>query len=164
MSHELKPGDPAPDFEAIAVGGPHAEPTKVRLADLRGTPIVLYFYPKDDTPGCTVQACAMRDKWEQVRSSGAHIYGVSIDSPESHRKFIDKYQLPFSLLSDESQAMVKAYGVWIEKSIYGKKTFGTERSTFCIRPDGTIKSIMRKVKADEHVDHLLEDFLTKRRD
>lgn len=157
MSNELVPGSAAPSFSAVAVGGEYSEGKTVTLADFAGKTLVLYFYPKDDTPGCTTQACALRDRYAHFVSEGAVVFGVSIDSPASHKKFIEKYGLPFPLLSDEGKAMVEAYGVWVEKSMYGKKYMGTERSTFVIRPDGTIKAVFRKVKPDEHVDTVLND-------
>lgn len=154
----LGPGDVAPEFEALAVGGAYgSEGERVRLSDFRGRTVVLYFYPKDDTPGCTTQACGLRDRWDVVARPDAVVFGVSVDPAKSHRKFIEKHGLPFPLLSDEDQAIVKAYGVWVEKSMYGKTYFGTERTTFVIRPDGRIKSVFRKVKPAEHVDILLED-------
>ena len=148
MSVELKVGDAAPDFTATAVG------EQVSLQQLRGTPVVLYFYPKDDTPGCTVQACALRDSWSALEARG-EIFGVSVDSEKSHEKFIGKYQLPFPLLSDADKKIVEAYGVWVEKSMYGKKYMGAERSTFVIDGEGRISSIFRKVKPEEHLDLLL---------
>jgi peroxiredoxin Q/BCP len=157
MSAPLVPGDKAPDFTAIAVGGEYGDGATVSLSEFRGRTVVLYFYPKDDTPGCTTQACAVRDKYAALQQTGAVIFGVSVDSPESHAKFIEKYSLPFPLISDESQAIVEAYGVWVEKSMYGKTFFGTERSTFVIAPDGTIKSVFRKVKPDAHTTIVLED-------
>lgn len=141
----------------MAVGGGFGNGAPVNLSDFLGRTVVLYFYPKDDTPGCTVQACALRDRYAHLTEQNAVVFGVSVDSLESHLKFIGKYSLPFPLLSDESHAVVDAYGVWVEKSMYGKKYMGTERSTFVIRPDGTIKSIFRKVKPSEHVDTLLDD-------
>ncbi len=158
MSADLEPGDLAPDFEALAVGGDYGEAgRRVRLEDFAGKTVVLYFYPKDDTPGCTTQACDLRDRWAEVRRPDAVFFGVSVDSPASHRKFIAKHSLPFPLLSDEEQAIVRAYGVWVEKSMYGKTYFGTERSTFVIRPDGRIKSVFRRVKPADHANILLED-------
>jgi peroxiredoxin Q/BCP len=154
MSVELKVGDPAPDFAASAVGGKYGSGQQVSLQQLRGKSVVLYFYPKDDTPGCTVQACALRDSWSDLEARG-EIFGVSIDSEKSHEKFIGKYQLPFPLLSDTDKKIVEAYGVWVEKSMYGKKYMGAERSTFVIDSDGRISSIFRKVKPEEHVDLLL---------
>ena len=156
---ELKVGDAAPAFEAIAVGREHGEGQNVTLRDFRGWPVVLYFYPKDDTPGCTVQACSLRDSWSSVRDK-AKIFGVSIDSAKSHRKFIDKYDLPFPILSDPEKKIVNCYGVWVEKSMYGKKYMGTERSTFVIDTAGRIFSIFRKVKPEEHIG-LVREALSK---
>ncbi len=154
----LSPGDEAPDFEAMALGGKYGDAgATVRLKDLRGSTVVLYFYPKDDTPGCTAQACAMRDKWEHLLRPGAEFFGVSVDSIESHRDFIAKYGLPFPLLSDTDKSLVTAYGVWVEKSMYGKKFMGTERTTFVIRPDGRIKSVFRRVVPADHAEILLQD-------
>ena len=148
-------GDKAPSFRALAVGGKFGDGQEVALQDLRDEPVVLYFYPKDDTPGCTAQACGLRDSWATVRGK-AEIFGVSVDSPESHRKFIDKYKLPFPLLSDPEKKIVNAYGVWVEKSMYGRKYMGAERSTFIIDPDGRIAAIFRKVKPEQHVDLVSE--------
>ncbi len=149
MSKELQPGDAAPNFHAVAVGGKYGEGTPVSLADFAGKTLVLYFYPKDDTPGCTAQACGLRDEWGQFEGR-AEIFGVSIDPPKSHRKFIDKHTLPFPLLADENKELVNAFGVWVEKSMYGKKYMGTERSTFVIGADGRLREIWRKVKPGEH--------------
>ncbi|HEX3816878.1 MAG TPA: peroxiredoxin [Chthoniobacterales bacterium] len=149
----LQPGDVAPDFSATAVGGKYGEGTVVRLKELRGTPVVLYFYPKDDTPGCTTQACGLRDAWSDFEGE-AEIFGVSIDAEKSHQKFIDKYQLPFALLSDPEKKIVSSYGVWVEKSMYGKKYMGTERSTFVIDARGCIAAILPKVKPAEHAAQL----------
>lgn len=155
---ELVPGEMAPDFEAPVIGGRYgAEGGRVRLSDLRGATVVLYFYPKDDTPGCTTQACAMRDRWLHLRRPDTLFFGVSVDSAKAHQKFIEKYDLPFPLVSDETKAIAMAYGVWVEKSLYGKTFLGTERTTFVIRPDGRIKSVYRRVKPAEHADILLED-------
>lgn len=150
----LQIGDPAPDFTSNAVGGTYGEGTSVSLGDFSGRNVVLYFYPKDDTPGCTTQACGLRDAWDAIKQK-AVVFGVSIDAPKSHRKFIDKFNLPFPLLSDTAQTLVQAYQVWVEKSMYGKTYMGTERSTFVIGGDGKIKAIFRKVKPDQHVDLLL---------
>lgn len=153
MNKELQVGDAAPQFKAMVIGGDFAEPTPVSLSQFKGRQVVLYFYPKDSTPGCTTQACALRDDWAQLRDK-ALILGVSVDSIVSHQKFISKYELPFALLSDEQKDIVSAYGVWVEKSMYGKKYMGAERSTFVIGPDQKIKAIFRKVKPAEHVQWL----------
>jgi len=147
---ELEVGDKAPGFRALAVGGEYGAGQEVSLDNFRGAPVVLYFYPKDDTPGCTVQACSLRDSCGKVREH-AKIFGVSVDSSRSHEKFIEKYKLPFPLLSDPEKEIVNAYGVWIEKSMYGKKYMGTERSTFVINGAGRIAAIFRKVKPEDHV-------------
>jgi len=150
MPLDLKVGDLAPEFRAQAIGGKYDGGQEVSLADFRGSPVVLYFYPKDDTPGCTVQACGLRDAWDKL-SARATIFGVSVDSAASHKKFIEKYQLPFPLLSDTDKKIVDSYGVWVEKSMYGKKYMGAERSTFVIDHSGRISAIFRKVKPEEHV-------------
>ena len=155
MSIQLKIGDPAPDFTATAVGGIYGGGQKVKLADFAGSPLVLYFYPKDDTPGCTAQACEVRDSWRELQSK-AELFGVSVDSTESHHAFIEKHGLPFPLLSDTNKEIVKAYQVWGEKSIYGKKYMGTDRTTYIIGPDQKIKSILKKVKSPGHVARVLE--------
>lgn len=147
---QLAVGDKAPAFRAVAVGGEYGEGREVELVDFRGTPVVLYFYPKDDTPGCTVQACSLRDSWSSFRGL-ARVFGVSVDSSRSHGKFIEKFQLPFPLLSDSGKEVVNAYGVWVEKTMYGKKYMGTERSTFVIDGAGRIAAIFRKVKPEDHV-------------
>ena len=152
-SAALSVGNPAPDFAATAVGGKYGTGKLVRLKDLRGTPVVLYFYPKDDTPGCTAQACGLRDAWSEF-DGRAEIFGVSIDSTDSHEKFITKYHLPFPLLSNPDKKIVNDYGVWVEKSMYGKKYMGAERTTFVIDGKGRIATILRKVKPAEHVDQL----------
>lgn len=156
---QLAVGDKAPAFRTVAVGGEYGEGREVELADFDGTPVVLYFYPKDDTPGCTVQACSLRDSWSTLRRL-AKVFGVSVDSAKSHGKFVEKFKLPFPLLSDSEKEMVNAYGVWVEKSMYGKKYMGTERSTFVIDGAGRIFSIFRRVKPEEHVG-LVRDALEK---
>jgi len=153
-SVSIQIGDPAPQFTAEAVGGHYGLGAPVALGDFKGETVVLYFYPKDDTPGCTRQACGLRDAWNQF-SQRAVVLGVSPDSIERHRKFIGKYELPFPLVSDESKAIAQAYGVWVEKIRDGKKSFGIERSTFVIAPDGTLRAIFHKVKPDEHAEQVL---------
>jgi peroxiredoxin Q/BCP len=157
MPEELKIGDLAPEFRAQAIGGgsKYEGGKAVSLGDFRGSTVVLYFYPKDDTPGCTAQACGLRDVWDDLGAQ-ANIFGVSVDSAASHEKFIKKYQLPFPLLSDVDKKIANAYGVWVEKSMYGKKYMGVERSTFVIDGTGRISAIFRKVKPAEHVEILRE--------
>jgi peroxiredoxin Q/BCP len=150
---QLAVDDPAPDFTATAVGGKYGAGQIVTLKDFRGSPLVLYFYPKDDTPGCTAQACGLRDAWPDFQDR-AEVFGVSIDSASSHEKFIAKYSLPFPLLSDPEKKIVTDYGVWVEKSMIGKKYMGTERTTFVIDGAGRIAAILRKVKPAEHVAEL----------
>ncbi len=153
MAMKLKIGDQAPEFRATAVGGKYGAGGEVKLSDFRGKRVILYFYPKDNTPGCTMQACGLRDAWEEVKGS-AQIFGVSVDSTVSHQKFIDKFRLPFPLLSDSDKTLVKRYGVWVKKNFLGKKYMGTERTTFVIDAEGHIEKIFRKVKPNEHVDLL----------
>ena len=154
MSKSPQPGTQAPPFTAHAIGGEYTTATQIRLADLIGESIVLYFYPKDDTPGCTKQACAMRDGWSEITSK-AKVFGISIDSIKSHEKFIKKHSLPFPIISDEEHQIAEAYGVWVEKSMYGKTYMGTERTTYIIGKDGKIKAILPKVKPDEHFAQVL---------
>lgn len=150
VSIQLKEGDPAPDFTAPTNGG-----GQVRLRDLRGHNVVLYFYPKDDTPGCTKEACAFRDDFAQFKKQGALVLGVSIDSAKAHDKFAEKYRLPFTLVSDENREIVQAYGVWGEKQFMGRKYQGTHRVTFLIGPDGKIRRIWPDVKPAEHAAEVL---------
>ncbi len=147
---KLKEGDPAPEFTAATSGG-----GKVSLADYKGRNVILYFYPKDDTPGCTKEACGFRDGFADFKKHGAVILGVSTDSGKSHDKFVEKYKLPFVLLADENKKIVEAYGVWGEKTFMGRKYLGTLRVTFLIGPDGHIKRIWRQVKPDEHAAEVL---------
>ena len=150
MKEGVTAGDPAPDFSL-----PDQQGRTIRLKQLRGQPVVLYFYPKDDTPGCTREACGLRDSYAKVTKSGAQVFGVSLDGAESHQKFIDKYALPFSLLSDGEAIVSKAYGVYKPKNMYGKKYWGIERSTFVIDKAGVITASFRKVKVDSHVQDVL---------
>jgi peroxiredoxin Q/BCP len=146
----IEEGKPAPDFELTSDAG-----ESVRLSDLRGKPVVLYFYPKDDTPGCTAQACGIRDAWRDFEERGAVVLGISPDSETSHVKFKQKYGLPFALLADPEHKVAEDYGVWAEKSYAGKTYWGVERSTFVIAADGTVASVMRKVKPDTHAEQVL---------
>jgi thioredoxin-dependent peroxiredoxin len=128
----------------------------VVLSTLVGSRVVLYFYPKDDTPGCTTQACALRDGWAEVEALDVTLFGISPDSPASHAKFRAKYDLPYPLLADEGHAVAEAYGVWVEKSMYGKKYMGVERSTFIIGPDGKLEHVLHKVKPGEHLELIVK--------
>ena len=150
---ETKVGDQAPYFEATAVGGPYGSGQRVKLSDFAGSSLVLYFYPKDDTPGCTKQACDLRDSWGEIKSRAA-LFGVSVDPEQSHREFIDKYGLPFPLLSDPDHRIVEAYGVWVEKERDSEKYLGTERTTFVIGPDQRIAAVLRKVDPKAHFELL----------
>jgi peroxiredoxin Q/BCP len=149
----LKEGDKAPDFTAKNQDG-----ETVKLKDLQGKRVVLYFYPKDDTPGCTKEACSFRDADDIFAKKGIKVLGVSIDDEKSHQKFISKYQLPFDLLADTDKEIVEKYGVWGEKSIYGRKYMGTLRKTFLIDEQGKIVKIFDKVKVAEHADEVLKAF------
>ena len=149
----LEPGDKAPDFVLPTDGG-----GTVKLSQLKGKPVVLYFYPKDDTPGCTKEACSLRDSNGVFEEKGIKVLGVSIDSEASHQKFISKYNLPFDLLADTDKSLVQTYGVWGEKSMYGKKYMGINRMTFLIDGDGKIAKIFNKVKVAEHADEVLAAF------
>ena len=146
----VEEGKPAPAFALPSDSG-----ETVSLESLRGKPVVLYFYPKDDTPGCTTQACGIRDAWGEFEKTGAVVLGVSPDSAASHVKFKDKYELPFTLLADEDHSTAEAYGVWVEKSMAGKTFMGVERSTFVIDADGNVAKVMRRVKPDTHADDVL---------
>jgi peroxiredoxin Q/BCP len=146
----IEEGKPAPEFELTSDSG-----EAVSLASLRGQPVVLYFYPKDDTPGCTAQACGIRDAWGEFQRAGAVVLGVSADDAASHARFREKYGLPFPLLADTDHRVSEAYGVWGEKKLYGKTYMGIERSTFVIDADGTVARVMRKVKPDTHADDVL---------
>jgi thioredoxin-dependent peroxiredoxin len=150
LNLKLKEGDPAPDFSAATNGG-----GKVSLSDFKGQNVILYFYPKDDTPGCTKEACAFRDGFAEFKKRGAIVLGVSTDSAKSHDKFVEKFKLPFPLLADEDKKIVEAYGVWGEKSFMGRKYMGTHRVTFLIGGDGRIKKIWPQVKPDEHAAEVL---------
>ncbi len=146
----VEEGKPAPDFALTSDSG-----ETVKLSDLRGKPVVLYFYPKDDTPGCTAQACGIRDDYGDFQERGAIVLGVSPDDESSHVKFKEKYGLPFTLLADPSHEVSEEYGVWKEKNFAGKKYMGVERSTFLIDSKGTITKVMRRVKPDTHAADVL---------
>lgn len=148
---DLKVGQKAPDFTVLNDSG-----EKIKLSGLKGKKVVLYFYPKDDTPGCTKEACAFRDGIQEIQKRGAVVLGVSIDSVESHKKFKNKFDLNFPLLADTEKKIVDAYGTWKEKSMYGKKYMGTERTTFIIDENGKISHIFPKVKVDEHYKEVLQ--------
>jgi peroxiredoxin Q/BCP len=152
ISAAMKPqiGQSAPDFTAPVAGGDFPDGSSVTLSSLRSRRVVLVFYPKDDTPGCTTQACALRDGWDDIKEK-ALVFGVSIDPVKSHNKFIAKHSLPYPLIADEEKTLVADYGVWVEKSLYGKSYMGTERSTFVIGPDGKIEAIFEKVGPADHL-------------
>ena len=147
----IEAGTPAPEFELKADDG-----STVTLAGLRGRRVVLYFYPKDDTPGCTAQACGIRDQWQDFRGVDAVVLGVSPDDEASHRRFKEKYGLPFTLLADPNHEVAALYGVWKEKTYGGKKYWGVERSTFVIDEDGRVAKAMLRVKPDTHAEKVLE--------
>jgi peroxiredoxin Q/BCP len=147
----VEEGKPAPSFSLPSDNG-----EIVTLESLRGRPVVLYFYPKDDTPGCTAQACGIRDMWGKFEQRDAVIVGVSPDSPASHAKFREKYGLPFTLLADEDHSVAETFGVWVEKSMAGKTYMGVERSTFVIDADGNVAKVMRRVNPDTHTEAVLE--------
>ncbi len=148
----LQPGDPAPPFTL-----PDADGRDVSLAGLAGRHVVLYFYPADDTPGCTKEACGFRDAWDELRDLGVTVLGVSPDDGASHRRFAEKYRLPFTLLSDPERSVMQAYGAWGEKTLYGKKTVGVIRSTVWIGPDGRVRRHWPRVtNAEEHPGKVVE--------
>jgi thioredoxin-dependent peroxiredoxin len=146
----IEEGQSAPDFELTSDSG-----ETVKLSALRGKPVVLYFYPKDDTPGCTTQACGIRDAYGEFERAGAVVLGVSPDSESSHVKFKDKFDLPFTLLADSDHAVAEQYGVWGEKTFAGKTYLGVQRSTFVIDADGSVKKVMHDVKPATHADDVL---------
>lgn len=143
-------GTPAPDFVLTATDG-----SAVHLANLKGSHVILYFYPKDDTPGCTTEACSFRDAWSTIQGKGVVVLGVSRDDTKSHQKFAEKYHLPFTLLSDEGGVVAQKYGVWIEKSMYGKSYMTMARTTFYIQPDGVIGHVWEHVKPEGHAEEVL---------
>jgi thioredoxin-dependent peroxiredoxin len=147
----LDAGQPAPDFDLPTDGG-----GRVRLADFKGKPLVLYFYPKDDTPGCTKEAQGFAEAYPELRAAGVELLGISKDSATSHDRFKAKYQLPFALASDAEGEVIAAYGSWVEKSMYGKKYMGIDRSTFLIDGDGILRRVWRKVSVSGHVAEVLD--------
>jgi thioredoxin-dependent peroxiredoxin len=149
--HIPQPGEVAPEFDL-----PDAEGNRVSLAGLRGQRVVLYFYPKDDTPGCTTEACSFRDAWQELREAGAVVLGVSRDPAKAHQRFARKHALPFTLLSDEDGAVAQRYGVWVQKSMYGKQYLGMARTTFLIRPDVKIGHVWEQVRPEGHGARILE--------
>lgn len=151
--HHLNEGDAAPAFEALDQDGKNH-----RLSDYSGKKVVLYFYPKDNTPGCTNQACSLRDGMADLKKKGVTVLGVSINHAASHRKFIDKFELPFDLLVDEDHALQELYGVWGLKKFLGREYDGTHRTTFCIDEQGTIAAIIRKPKVKDHANEVLAAF------
>jgi peroxiredoxin Q/BCP len=151
MSDWPEPGDKAPAFNLASDSG-----EKIKLADLKGKPVVLYFYPRDDTPGCTKEACAFRDRSKELAKLGAQVLGVSTDTEASHVKFRDKFKLNFPLLADTDHAVAEKYGAWREKNMYGKKSMGIQRSTFLIDGQGKIVRVWKKVQVDGHDEQVLE--------
>ena len=151
MSDWVEEGETAPDFTLAADDG-----RQVKLSDLRGKPVVLYFYPKDDTPGCTKEACAFRDRTAELKAKGAVVLGVSPDDVESHGKFRDKFSLNFPLLADLGHQVAERYGAWREKNMYGKVSMGVQRSTFVIDGEGKVRKVWKKVNVDGHDQQVLE--------
>lgn len=147
---KLKAGDKAPQFEGKDQNG-----NTINLADLKGKKVVLYFYPRDNTPGCTAEACNLRDNYSELQKAGYVIYGVSSDDEKSHQKFIEKQNLPFDLLADTDKTIHEQYGTWVEKSMYGKKYMGTARVTFLIDENGIIEKVIEKVKTKDHTAQIL---------
>jgi peroxiredoxin Q/BCP len=147
----LNPGDQAPAFSAKNQNG-----ETISLSDFAGKPVILYFYPKDDTPGCTAEACSFRDNYEALQAKGYVVIGVSTDDEKSHTKFVNKYNLPFNLIADTDKNIVEAYGVWVEKSMYGKTYMGTARKTFIINPEGKIAHIIEKVDTKNSSQQVLD--------
>ena len=148
---KLSKGDTAPDFEGKDQNG-----NTIKLSDLRGKKVVLYFYPKDNTPGCTAESCNLRDNYDELQKQGYEVFGVSQDSEVSHQKFINKYELPFSLLVDSDHVIHNLYGTWGEKSMYGKTYMGTLRTTFVINEEGIIDEVITKVKTKDHTAQILK--------
>ena len=152
MGEWLEEGKAAPDFTLAADDG-----KKIKLKDLRGQPVVLYFYPRDDTPGCTKEACAFRDRKKELAKLGAHVLGVSTDDVASHGKFREKFDLNFPLLADVDHAVAEKFGAWREKNMYGKKSMGIQRSTYLIDAEGKISKVWKKVSVDGHDDQVIDE-------
>lgn len=151
MADWIEPGKKVPTFTLVADDG-----SKVKLADLKGSPVVLYFYPKDDTPGCTKEACSFRDRKMEIEARGAIVLGVSPDTVESHQKFRAKYDLNFRLLADPDHKVAEKYGAWREKNMYGKKSMGIQRSTYLIDAEGKVAKVWQRVKVEGHDEQVLE--------
>lgn len=147
---QLKPGDKAPLFEGVDQDG-----NDIKLIDFKGKKVVLYFYPKDNTPGCTAESCNLRDNYSQLQKEGYVILGISSDNEKSHRKFIEKFELPFSLIADIDKTIHEQFGTWVEKSMYGRKYMGTARVTFVIDENGLIADIIEKVQTKDHTSQIL---------
>ncbi len=147
----LNVGDNAPIFSSMNQNG-----EKVSLKDYEGSKLIIYFYPKDNTPGCTKQACNLRDNYQSLLNNGYKLLGVSPDSEKSHQKFIEKFALPFDLIADTDNKVSEAFGVWVEKNMYGRKYMGIARTTFVIDEEGIISEIISKVKTDNHIDQILK--------
>jgi peroxiredoxin Q/BCP len=151
MSEWIEEGSKAPAFTLQADDG-----SKVKLSDLKGSPVVLYFYPRDDTPGCTREACAFRDRQDEIQGLGAKVFGISPDTVESHVKFRDKFSLNFPLLADPDHKMAEKYGAWREKNMYGKKSMGIQRSTYLIDANGKVAKLWKRVQVDGHDQQVID--------
>lgn len=147
----VKIGEKAPQFEGIDQNG-----NPIKLSDFKGKKVVLYFYPKDNTPGCTAESCNLRDHNDEFQNKGYQIIGISSDSPKSHQKFIEKFDLPFPLIADEDKSIHEQFGTWVEKSMYGRKYMGTARTTFVIDENGVIEDIIEKVNTKDHAAQILK--------
>ncbi len=151
MADWTEEGKKAPAFTLKDEAG-----NQIRLSALKGKPVVIYFYPRDNTPGCTKEACALRDRWKELKKLDVHLFGVSTDSAESHIKFKEKFDLPFPLLVDENHAMAEKYGAWREKNMYGKKSMGIQRSTYVIDAEGKVAKLFKRVRVDGHEQQIID--------
>jgi peroxiredoxin Q/BCP len=151
MSEWIEEGKKAPAFTLKDDSG-----NRVRLSDLKGKPVVLYFYPRDDTPGCTKEACSLRDRYAEIKKLNVHLFGISTDSAESHAKFRKKYDLPFPLLVDDKNEVAEKYGAWQEKNMYGKKSMGIQRSTYILDAQGKVAKLFKRVKVDGHDQEIID--------